>query len=104
MPMALSERRGAVAVLTLNNPEQYNALGGSVLADLNAALSEALADDAVRAIVLTGAGKGFCSGAQFGGDTFDSGAAVADMMRERINPLIARLRGSAKPIVVAVNG
>jgi enoyl-CoA hydratase/carnithine racemase len=67
MPMVLTERRGSIAILTLNNPEQYNALGGSLLQELKAALDSVLADDKVRAIVLTGAGKGFCSGAQLGG-------------------------------------
>lgn len=59
MPMVLTERRGGVAVLTLNNPTQYNALGGSLLPELNAALQSALSDRAVRAILLTGAGKDF---------------------------------------------
>ena len=104
MPMVLTERRGAVAVLTLNNPEQYNALSGTLLAELNAALKAAVAEDAVRAIVLTGAGKGFCSGAQLGGNTFDAGAGVAALLRDEVSPLIERIRSSGKPVVVAVNG
>lgn len=104
MPMVLSERRGGVAVLTLNNPEQYNALGGSLLPELNAALHAALSDDAVRAILLTGAGKGFCSGAQLGGDAFDAGERVASLLRDQVSPLIETMRSSGKPIVVAVNG
>ncbi|NVN87127.1 MAG: enoyl-CoA hydratase/isomerase family protein [Rhodopseudomonas sp.] len=104
MSMVLNERRGAVAILTLNNPEQYNALGGSLLADLGAALDAALAEPAVRSIVLTGAGKGFCSGAQLGGATFDAGEQVATMMRGRLNPLLEKMRAAPKPIVVAVNG
>jgi 2-(1,2-epoxy-1,2-dihydrophenyl)acetyl-CoA isomerase len=104
MSMALSARRGSIAILTLNNPEQYNALGGSLLSDLNNALDAALADPAVRAIVLTGAGKGFCSGAQLGGSTFDSGAEVASLLRGGVSPLIEKLRGASVPIVVAVNG
>jgi 2-(1,2-epoxy-1,2-dihydrophenyl)acetyl-CoA isomerase len=59
----------------LNNPEQYNAITEQLLADLGAAFEAALADDGARAIVLTGAGKGFCSGAQPGGDTFRAPAA-----------------------------
>ncbi len=105
MPMALSERRGPIVILTLNNPEQYNALGGSLLDELKAALDAALADKTVRAIVLTGAGKGFCSGAQLiGGNTFESGAKVESLLRDRVSPLIEKLRASPVPIVVAVNG
>ncbi|MGB3448748.1 MAG: enoyl-CoA hydratase-related protein [Xanthobacteraceae bacterium] len=104
MPMVLVERRGGVAILTLNNPEQYNALGGTLLAELNVALNSALSDSAVRAILLTGAGKGFCSGAQLGGDTFDAGERVASLLRDQVSPLIETMRGCDKPIVVAVNG
>ncbi len=104
MTMATYERRGAIAVLTLNNPEKYNALAGSMIADLTAAFAKAEADDAVRAVVLTGAGKGFCGGAQLGTATFEAGANVGDWMRGSINPLIEKVRASRLPVVVAVNG
>ena len=104
MSMVISERRGAVMLLTLNNPEKYNALGGSLLGDLGRALDEATPEAGVRAIVLTGAGKGFCAGAQFGENTFDAGARVGGWMRGSINPLIARFRASPLPIVNAING
>jgi 2-(1,2-epoxy-1,2-dihydrophenyl)acetyl-CoA isomerase len=104
MSMVISERRGAVAVLTLNNPEKYNALGGSLLEDLGRALDAASSEAGTRAIVLTGAGKGFCSGAQFGENTFDAGSRVGDWMRDSINPLIAKFRASRVPIVNAING
>jgi enoyl-CoA hydratase/carnithine racemase len=104
MSMVLTERRGSITILTLNNPEQYNALGGSLLSDLNAALDAALQEPAARAIVLTGAGKGFCSGAQFGGDTFAAGDSIAARMRDSINPVVAKIRSLPIPIVVAVNG
>jgi enoyl-CoA hydratase/carnithine racemase len=104
MTMATYERRGAIAVLTLNNPEKYNALAGSMLADLTAAFTKAEADDAVRAVLLTGAGKGFCGGAQLGTATFEAGSEVGDWMRASINPLIEKVRASRLPVVVAVNG
>jgi 2-(1,2-epoxy-1,2-dihydrophenyl)acetyl-CoA isomerase len=104
MSMVLSERRGSIAILTLNNPERYNALGGSLLNDLNAALDEVLGEPRARAVVLTGAGKGFCSGAQFGGDTFDAGEGVAERMRGSINPMIEKMRNLPIPVVVAMNG
>jgi len=104
MSMVLTERREAIAILTLNNPEQYNALGGSLLDELNAALDAVLQEPAARAIVLTGAGKGFCSGAQFGGDTFNAGDSIASRMRGTINPVIEKMRNLPIPIVVAMNG
>jgi 2-(1,2-epoxy-1,2-dihydrophenyl)acetyl-CoA isomerase len=104
MSMVLRERRGAIAILTLNNPDQYNALGGSLLEELNAALDAVLQEPAARAIVLTGAGKGFCSGAQFGGNTFAAGDSITSRMRGSINPVIEKMRSLPVPIVVAMNG
>jgi len=104
MSMVLTERRGTIAILTLNNPDQYNALGGSLLDELNAALDKVLEEPAARAIVLTGAGKGFCSGAQFGGNTFAAGESIAARMRGSINPVIEKMRNLPIPIVVAMNG
>jgi 2-(1,2-epoxy-1,2-dihydrophenyl)acetyl-CoA isomerase len=103
MSMVVSERRGSIAILTLNNPERYNALGGSLLNDLNVALDEALGEPRARAVLLTGAGKGFCSGAQFGGDTFGAGEGIAER-RGSINPVIEKIRNLPIPVVVAVNG
>jgi enoyl-CoA hydratase/carnithine racemase len=104
MSMVVSERRGSIAILTLNNPERYNALGGSLLSDLSVALDEVLAEPRARAVVLTGAGKGFCSGAQFGGDTFGAGEGIAERMRGSINPVIEKIRSLPIPVVVAMNG
>jgi 2-(1,2-epoxy-1,2-dihydrophenyl)acetyl-CoA isomerase len=104
MSMVVSERRGSIAILTLNNPERYNALGGSLLNDLSAALDQVLGEPRARAVLLTGAGKGFCSGAQFGGDTFGAGEGIAERMRGSINPVIEKIRSLPIPVVVAVNG
>jgi 2-(1,2-epoxy-1,2-dihydrophenyl)acetyl-CoA isomerase len=104
MSMVSSERQGPVAILTLNNPEQYNALAGNLLAELGTALDVALEEPGIRAVVLTGAGKGFCSGAQLGGTAFDAGEQVGETIRGTLNPLLERMRASQVPIVVAVNG
>ena len=104
MEKILSDRRGSIAILTLNNPQQYNALDGAIMAELSAALDAAIEDVAVRAILLTGAGKGFCSGAQFGGDAFEMGEAIGPFMRASINPIIEKIRLSPIPVIIAVNG
>ena len=62
MPDLLVERRGHVAILTLNRPERLNAITFAMLEALTAALTEAERDPAVRVVVVTGAGRGFCSG------------------------------------------
>ena len=63
----LYETRGSVAIITLNRPERLNAIGQAVREEVHAAVEAAQADDAVRAAVITGAGKGFCSGADLSG-------------------------------------
>jgi enoyl-CoA hydratase/carnithine racemase len=104
MSMVLTERQGAVAVVTLNNPDQYNALGGSLLDELSGALDLLTEGPRARAVVITGAGKGFCSGAQFGGDAFDSGDKITARIGATLNPVIEKLRTLPIPVVVAVNG
>lgn len=61
----LYEKKGSVAVITLNRPEKLNALNSQMNKDLKRALGETKDDPKVRAVVLTGAGRGFCAGAIF---------------------------------------
>lgn len=63
----LYETRGPVAIVTLNRPERLNAIGQAVREEVHAALEAARQDDAIRAAIITGAGKGFCSGADLSG-------------------------------------
>src|SRR5215469_938 len=63
----LYETRGPVAIITLNKPDRLNAIGQAVREEVHAAVEAAHEDDAVRAAIITGAGKGFCSGADLSG-------------------------------------
>ncbi|MBS44665.1 MAG: enoyl-CoA hydratase [Nocardioides sp.] len=99
-PAVLLERRGGVLVLTLNRPDKLNAWNAAIDTAFRAAMADAAEDPEVRAVVVTGAGRGFCSGADMSelGDIADGGAP------ERTDePRVpATLRD--KPVVVAVNG
>ena len=70
----LYEVENKVLTLTLNRPDRLNAFNGQMLKDLLDALDQADADDEIRAIIVTGAGRGFCAGADLaaGGDSFKS--------------------------------
>jgi 2-(1,2-epoxy-1,2-dihydrophenyl)acetyl-CoA isomerase len=100
----LIEDHGAVRVITLNRPERLNALNAEVLQALRGAFEAVTASPGVRAVVLTGAGRGFCAGADLtqnlGSGTRDLGAALD----ETYNPLVLAMRACPKPIVSAVNG
>ncbi len=63
----LYETRGPVAIITLNVPDRLNAIGNAVREEVHAAMQAAHEDDAVRAAIITGAGRGFCSGADLSG-------------------------------------
>src|SRR5947199_2581294 len=89
--------------ITLNRPERLNALTVEMAAVLHAALDEAEADKSCRALLLTGAGRGFCAGQDL---TEIVGAAPSDLTRllEHYHPLILKIRALPIPVVCAVNG
>ena len=100
----------AVATITLNRPQALNALNKQLIDELRAAIRHATKDDGVRAIVMTGAGRGFCSGADlanagFADDVARSvGEGVSHSMEIAYNPLVRDIAGCPKPVVAAVNG
>jgi 2-(1,2-epoxy-1,2-dihydrophenyl)acetyl-CoA isomerase len=97
-----------VATIMLSRPEKYNACNGQMLRELQAAMREAQADPNVRAIVLTGAGRGFCSGADLGdlGDGFDlrHPFEIRRWLQELFNPIIVGIQEMEKPWIASVNG
>lgn len=100
------ETRGPAAWLVLDRPEKRNALSTAMIAELAAALDSAGADDAVRAVVVTGRGPAFCAGADLDAGLSRPGD-LTDADDRRQNPfveLLQRFQTSAKPVVAAVNG
>jgi len=104
-----------VAVVTLNRPEKLNAFNTQMMKDLIAVFDVTDADDAVRAVIVTGAGRAFCAGADLssGGDTFDydsrGGEALAARQRDGVQRdggglLTLRIFDSLKPVISACNG
>jgi 2-(1,2-epoxy-1,2-dihydrophenyl)acetyl-CoA isomerase len=101
------DRRGAELRIVLNRPDVMNAWDKQLGTELLAAVNEAAEDDSVRAVVITGAGRAFSSGADLraGFDTTPEGHAdVGTPLRERYHPIIAGLRRMPKPVLAAVNG
>ena len=97
-----------VAEITLNRPERLNAWTAPFGDELREALLKDAADPAVRAVLITGAGRGFSSGADLK-EMLEQGAAgetpdVGEMLRTRYHPIIKGIRELPKPVVAAVNG
>jgi 2-(1,2-epoxy-1,2-dihydrophenyl)acetyl-CoA isomerase len=95
-----------VGVITLSDPSTLNAAGMDLMADLSTAFQAMIDDDSVRAIVFTGEGRGFCSGANLSGDrsATASNTGPNQSLLQVFNPFVSRLRRSPKPTVAAVNG
>jgi 2-(1,2-epoxy-1,2-dihydrophenyl)acetyl-CoA isomerase len=97
-----------VALLRLNRPEVLNSLNDLLIREIRSALAAVSADSNARALVLTGAGRGFCAGADLSGGKktpgLSVGEAVAQSMEEFFNPLVRDLYRLDKPTVAAVNG
>ena len=94
-----------VAYITLNRPEVFNSFNREMALSLQSILDDCEADDAVRAIVLTGNGKAFCAGQDLKEVTDpDLNPGFKKILEEHYNPIITRLRAIKKPIIGAVNG
>lgn len=101
--MIRSDIEGAIAVVTINRPERRNALGSQLMHDLGTALADAERNDAVSAVVLTGAPPAFCAGSDL---KELAGLSIAEMCRhESETAAFARAIGyRAKPVIAAVEG
>jgi 2-(1,2-epoxy-1,2-dihydrophenyl)acetyl-CoA isomerase len=99
--IVLSDLKDGVLTLTMNRPEALNAANPELLSALAAGLTQAERDDAVRCIVVTGAGRGFCSGA-------DLKAGIQGSLKEHLDktfrPVVSKMRAIPKPVITAVNG
>jgi 2-(1,2-epoxy-1,2-dihydrophenyl)acetyl-CoA isomerase len=101
-----------VATMTLNRPAVLNAISAQMIEELHAVLHTVRDEASVRAVVLTGAGRGFCSGADLKARQRvkpseappDASKAGAERLRRTLNPLILAIRGIEKPFIAAVNG
>ena len=106
----LYEERGAVALVTLNRPAALNSFDRQMHHDLWAAFDQAEANPTIRAMVLTGAGRGFCAGADLSSFDFTPGpdrVARADpgpIIDQAFNPTTRRIQSLRMPIIAAVNG
>jgi enoyl-CoA hydratase/carnithine racemase len=103
---------GPIATITLDRPDRLNAFTGRMMQDMIGAFDEIDADDRVRAVIVTGAGRGFCAGADLGsgGDTFDAdaqagGTAPPEMEQRDGGGLVTlRIFECTKPVIAAING
>jgi len=95
---------GSVATLTLNRPEKRNALNNQMLEELDDAIREAKDDAAIRVVLLTGSGKGFCAGQDLEAFETEVGRDIRAHLRGRYKPLITSLVQCPKPVIAAVNG
>lgn len=98
----LHQQDGGVSILTLNRPDALNALNAELRHALLAALNAARKDDDTRAVIITGAGRGFCAGADLRGGSAER--QFRRVLTAEYNPLVTAMRALPKPVVAAVNG
>jgi enoyl-CoA hydratase len=108
--LLLERQEGGIAVLRLNRPALLNALSDEMVADLGRLLDELASDAALRVLVITGEGRGFCAGFDLGlaaqapqQDTLGEAAAWT-IRQEAFAALVTRLRALRAPVIAAVNG
>jgi 2-(1,2-epoxy-1,2-dihydrophenyl)acetyl-CoA isomerase len=104
-PTLLTDLSAGVLTLTLNRPDVLNAFNDDMAAALLDALKKAERDEAVRCLVLTGAGKGFCAGQDLAAlrDRPEAVSFRAHLLKT-FNPIVARLRAIEKPVIAQING
>jgi 2-(1,2-epoxy-1,2-dihydrophenyl)acetyl-CoA isomerase len=105
METILTHLSEGIFTITLNRPDVYNAFNEQLTTELQEALKEASKNDEVRTVVLTGAGKAFCSGQDLKDAPTGGGKrSLRDSLERRYNPLIRAMRRLPKPIIASVNG
>jgi len=105
-PSILVERRAGYRVVTLNRPDRLNAFNDAMHVELRQAIEEIEADETCRALMITGAGRGFCAGQDLADRLVkpDEKLAPSTSLEQYYNPLVRKLRSLPFPVVAAVNG
>ena len=101
------EVTGGIARLTLNRPDRLNSFNTAMHDEVRDALTRVASDEAVRVLVLTGAGRGFCAGQDLADRAVAPGGAgpqLGESIEKYYNPLVLTLRGLPMPVIAAVNG
>lgn len=104
----LTDQKDSVRVITLNRPDKLNAFNDELTFKLQDALKEAERDSNTRALVIIGAGRGFCAGQDLQSRSISQEEgerpSLGDSIRRRYNPIITKIRKMEKPVIAAVNG
>lgn len=100
----LADKSDGVMTITLNRPDVLNAFNETMSSEVQDALKDAERDDTARAIVLTGAGRAFCSGQDLRDRAGAASFSFVESLRRRYNPIIMKLRTIEKPVLAVVNG
>lgn len=104
MTSILHHKADKVGYITLNRPDKYNSVNREMALRLQAVLDEFAADDEVRAIYLTGAGKAFGAGQDLAEIVDPNGPDIRKIIGEHYNPIVRKIRSMPKPVVAAING
>jgi 2-(1,2-epoxy-1,2-dihydrophenyl)acetyl-CoA isomerase len=104
MASVLMEKREAVAIISLNRPEKYNAFNREMALSLQEKLDDCRRDENIRAVYLTGIGRAFSAGQDLDEVVDPKGPKISNILIEHFNPIIKRIRKLEKPVVAAVNG
>jgi 2-(1,2-epoxy-1,2-dihydrophenyl)acetyl-CoA isomerase len=99
----LSSRTGAVLTVTLNRPDVFNAFNAALHRALHEVLTGEASEPSVRAVVVTGAGKGFCAGQDLR-EFQESPGDIRDRLEETYHPNVRAIRALEKPVIAAING
>lgn len=95
---------GKVLEIRLNRPDVLNSFVMPMAVEMQQALDLAADDENIRAVLLTGEGRGFCAGQDLAEAIADGGPKISEIVRKTYNPIITRIREIKKPVICAVNG
>jgi len=98
------EKNGRIATITLNREDVFNAFNDEQSYELQSALKDVTRDAEVRVVILTGAGKAFCSGQDLKAIASSEKRSLSDSLYKRYNPIIKAMREMPKPIICRLNG
>ena len=102
----LLDKSDGIATITLNRPDKLNAFNDELSYALQETLTDLEKDNKVRVLIITGAGRGFCSGQDLQArlDSKDNQVSLGESIRRRYNPIILKMRNMEKPIIASING